>query len=94
MSNVLSVGDAIALGDLLTAIQQKRSVRWVDSEDSTEIRSGELRSLVVGPNNFAFAPWGTDVRDMHVWVTSGGLERTFPVAHAIRMIPAGGMAFD
>lgn len=93
-NNVLTIADAFALGDLLTAISQKRRVRWLDSEDGTDIRSGELRSLVVGPNNFSFAPHGTDVRDMYVWVTGNGLESTFSVAHAMRMLPVGGMAFD
>jgi hypothetical protein len=91
-TRVLSPGDVFSMGDLLNAITRKAHVRWMDDEGT--IREGELRSLVVGQNNFAFAPFGTDVRDMWVWVTANGMETTFSVAHACKMIPEGGMVFE
>lgn len=91
-TRVLSPGDAISLGELLLKVTQKSFVRWMDTEGT--IREGELRSLVVGQNNFAFAPFGTDVRDMWVWVTASGCETTFSVAHAVHCLQNGGMMFE
>jgi hypothetical protein len=91
-TRVLSPGDAMALGDLLTAIGQKRKIRWMDQDG--EIRTGELRSLVMGDNNFAMLPWGTDVRDAWVWVTANGFERTVPVAHFVTMLQEGGFVTE
>jgi hypothetical protein len=90
-TTVLSPGDAIALGDLLGAITRKERVRWMDA--TGVIREGELRSLVKGENDFGFAPFGTDVRDMWVWVTAGIGEATFSVTHAIKCLHEGGMVF-
>jgi hypothetical protein len=88
-TTVLSPGEAFALGDVLNAITQKRTIRWLDQEGT--IRTGELRSLVRGPNDFASAQFGTDVRDMHVWITAGVVETTESVAHLVKMLPEGGM---
>lgn len=85
----LSPGVALALGDLLNAITQKRKIRWMDR--SEVIRSGELRSLVRGENDFGFAPFGTDVRDMHVWISTGVGEVTESVGHLVTMLPQGGL---
>lgn len=85
----LSPGEAMALGDLLNAITQKRKIRWMDR--SEVIRSGELRSLVRGENDFGFAPFGTDVRDMHVWISTGVGEVTESVGHLVTMLPQGGL---
>lgn len=93
-TDVLSPGDAMALGDLLTAINAHKRVRWLAEDDQHGApREGELRSLVVGPS-LAMAPWGTDVRDMHVWVSTGITETTFSVRWAMRMLPDGGMVFE
>lgn len=89
-TRVLSPGDAMVLGDVLNAITQKRKIRWMDQDGET-IRSGELRSLVRGNNDFALAEWGTDVRDMHVWITSGIGEVTESVEHLAKMLPEGGL---
>lgn len=91
-TRVLSPGDAMSLGELLIKVTQKSFVRWMDEEGT--IREGEMRSLVAGPNNFAFAPFGTDVRDMYIWVTSGGFETTFSVAHGVSMFTEGGIMFE
>jgi hypothetical protein len=90
-TTVLSPGEAMALGDVLNAITQKRKIRWMDPDGET-IRSGEMRALVAGDNDFAQAPWGTDVRDMWVWVTMfPGVETTVSVAHLVAMVPEGGL---
>lgn len=91
-TRVLSPRDAFAIGDLLNAVTRNAPVRWMDADG--EIREGELRSLVKGYNNFGFADYGTDVRDMWVWVTAGGFETSFSVAYAITLIPEGGMVFE
>lgn len=89
---VLSVGDAIALGDLITAIGAKKKVEWMD--ESGDIRKGELRSLVRNRNDFGFIMWGQDVRDAFIWITSNGFETTCSVVHAMKMLPEGGMIFS
>lgn len=85
----LSPGVALALGDVLNAITQKRKIRWMDRNET--IRTGELRSLVRGKDDFAFAEFGTDVRDMHVWITSSIGEVTESVSHLAKMLPEGGL---
>lgn len=86
---VLSPGEAMALGDVLNAITQKRRIRWMDQGEV--IRSGVLRSLVRGNNDFVIPEWGTDVRDMWVWITSGVGEVTESVEHLMAMVPEGGL---
>lgn len=88
-TKVLSPGEAFALGDVLGALTQKRKIRWMDRAGT--IRTGELRSLVRGENDFAQAQWGTDVRDMWVWITAGVTEVTESVAHLVAMVPEGGL---
>jgi hypothetical protein len=84
----LTTAYAFALGELLNNISSKAKIRWMTSD--SEIRTGELRSLVVGPNNFGMMPYGMDVRDAHVWITSNGMERTESVEHLVNMINQGG----
>ena len=91
-TRVLSPREVFALGDLFNAITRNSFVRWMD-EDGV-IREGELRSTIRGKNNFAFPEFGTDVRDMWVWVTSNGMETSFSVEHAVKMLPEGGMVFE
>src|SRR5215212_4711494 len=86
-TSVLSTGEAIALGDLMTGLQQKLKIEWL-GEDG-EIRKGELRSLVRGPGNFDFLQWGTDVRDGYVWITANGMEHTESVRHLVTMLQEG-----
>lgn len=89
-NRVLSPGVAMALGDVLVAITAKRKIRWVDRDGVT--RSGELRSLVAGEGDLSLPTWGTDVRDMWVWITAfPGVEFTESVAHLVAMIPQGGL---
>lgn len=88
-SQVLSPGEAFALGDILNAITQKRKIRWLDQ--TGVVREGELRSLVKGGGSFAFAKFGTDVRDMHVWITMNGVETTESIQHLVKMLPEGGV---
>jgi len=87
-TSVLSTGEAIALGDLLTGLQQKLKIEWLD--EYGDIRKGELRSLVKGPNNFDFLQWGTDVRDGYVWITANGMEHIESVRHLVTMLQEGG----
>lgn len=87
---ILSPGEAFALGDVLGALVAKRKIRWMDPDGQT-VRTGEMRSLVRGENDFASAAWGTDVRDMWVWVTCGVTECTVSVAHLVAMVPEGGL---
>lgn len=91
-TRTLSPGNAMSLGDLLTRLCAKSFIRWM-SEDGI-IREGEMRSLVVGDNNFGFAPFGTDVRDMHVWITTVGCETTVPVAYLVGLFEQGGIMFE
>ena len=92
MNKVLSPGDAMNLGDLLTAIAAKKTIKWLAGNG--DIVTGELRSLVTGKDNFAMMAWGTDVRDAWVWITSNGFERTESVARLIELMEAGGCIFD
>lgn len=94
MSEILSPGDAMSIGELLTAISAHKKVTWIaEGDDCAPPKTGELRSLVIGPS-LAMAPWGTDVREMSVWVTAGIVETTFTVRHAMAMLPEGGMLFE
>jgi hypothetical protein len=88
----LSPGDAMSLGELLIKVTQKSFIRWM-AEDGV-IREGEMRSLVVGENNFGFAPFGTDVRDMHIWITTGVCETTASVAYLVTLFEQGGIMFE
>lgn len=88
-TTILSPGEAMALGEVLNAITQKRKIRWMDR--SEVIRSGELRSLVAGENDLSLPEWGTDVRDMHVWISTGVSEVTESVSHLVAMLPEGGL---
>lgn len=89
-TRVLSPGEAMVLGDVLNAITQKRKIRWMGRDGET-IRSGELRSLVRGNNELVTPEWGTDVRDMWVWITTDVTEVTESVAHLVKMLPEGGL---
>jgi hypothetical protein len=86
--STLTTAYAFALGELLNNISSKAKIRWMAND--SDIRTGELRSLVVGPNNFGMMPYGTDVRDAYVWITSNGMERTESVEYLVSMIQQGG----
>ena len=91
--NVLSVSDAIALGDLLDAIGSKKKITWLPCDGFTPV-TGELRSLVRGPENYAMLPYGTDVRDAWVWITANGFERTESVRRLINLAQEGGCIYE
>jgi hypothetical protein len=88
MTEILTTAVAFALGDLLNDVTHKSHIRWMDADGV--IRTGELRSIVRGPNNFASMPYGMDVRDAYVWITGSGVECTESIAHLVNMIQQGG----
>ena len=92
MSKVLSPGEAMRIGDLLNSIAAKSKITWV--REDGQICKGELRCLIQGKDSFAHAPWGTDVRDMWVWITSGGLEYTESVERLITLMEEGGFVTE
>jgi hypothetical protein len=91
---VLSVRQAIDLGDLMRNVQARNKVRWIPST-SSEPAEGTLRGIVNGPNDFNFLSWGSDVRGASVWITTKtGMERTETVEWLLKMMDEGACVFE
>lgn len=86
---VLNIGTAVALGELLTAVQQGRKVTWSPDGGDT-IFDGTARAICTRtpdglPGGFLSA--SDDVRDGYVWITtSTGMETTLPVPFVLELI--------
>jgi hypothetical protein len=86
----LTAAVAFALGDLLNWITQKRKVHYTLDGGRT-IRTGTLRHVVVGPDNFSFLGRDTDIRDAYVRITlTSGVEATLGVSQIIELMDLGG----
>ncbi|AVD99656.1 hypothetical protein HWB51_gp038 [Mycobacterium phage Cuke] len=92
MSKVLSPGEAMRIGDLLNSIATKAKITWV--REDGQICKGELRCLIQSKDSFAQLPWGTDVRDAWVWITSGDFEYTESVERLVKLMDEGGFVTD
>lgn len=87
-TTALTVSDAIALSDVLSAAQQSCKVAWLD--DQGEVRYGTARSLVRSEVDFTFTDRGQDVRDTYLWVTTReGFEVALSVRELMSKVPDG-----
>ena len=83
MSDILTVGQAVVIGQILDACQRQVPVTWLT--DSGDIMSGTIRSLDVKR--------GQDVREARVRV-SATFEHWFDMADVMRKVEAGEFALD
>lgn len=86
----LTQGEAIALGELLTAVRAGKKVTYsLDGGDT--IFQGVLRHVVVSPTNFAFLLNDGDVRDGFVRITgiSGPSESALAIPAILDLIREG-----
>lgn len=82
---------AFLLGDLLNWVTQKQKVAY-STDNGATIRTGTLRHLVVGPDNFNFSGHrDADVRDSWVRITTDtGVEDALPVTQIVELMSLGG----
>lgn len=86
MSNeTLTLSDAVALGLLADWVSKGRKVRWSTDEGVT-IRSGVLRHFVVGPGDFSFPRFDSDLRDQFVRITDWGTEHVLSVREIAKLL--------
>ena len=91
-AQVLSPGYAMALGDVLAGVCGNAKIEWLSKDG--DILKGEMRSIVMGENNFASMPFGTDVREGYVWITSSIVERTESIDRLVHLAQEGGLIIN
>lgn len=83
MNNILTIGEATLLADLMRACQGNQRVRWALDADHTEVRSGVARAFTKADGNFVGRD--TDVRDAYIWI-SGTFEVFMPVRQILDLM--------
>jgi hypothetical protein len=82
---VLTISEAAAIGDILRMAEQCSKVARLDDSLPVHVTYGTAR--MVGTATGCASPQGTDVRDMHLRVTTQhGLEVFWPVRDLIPQI--------
>lgn len=83
----LTQGEAIILGELLTAVRAGKKVTY-SLDGGHTILTGVLRHVVVSPDNFAFLLNDGDVRDGYIRITGikGPSESALPVSQIVDLI--------
>lgn len=88
MSEVLTIADALRIGDLMNIVTQNRRVQWAIDGDVERLCDGVARHIVKSPDNFGFLGRSDDVRDGFVRI-SGTMEHALPVRQVLELMKEG-----